>query len=179
MKKGILMIMVMLVASLGYGQAWEKIVAGSNKPSREELGHIKGLTDKPLTPAEADARYPLKAEAISQTTADGLYVGLSQIKTVTPLAINGNRTLQLSDAGKTITASSASTITITVPPDVFAANTYINFIQGGTGDVTFDPGSGVTLLSEDNLLSIGAQNAGATLVQTETANIWRLIGRLK
>ncbi|MDD4971909.1 MAG: hypothetical protein PHT07_20985 [Paludibacter sp.] len=57
MKKGILMMMVVLMALLSYGQDWTKIIVGPNKPSKTELQFIKGITAKPMVQAEADAKY--------------------------------------------------------------------------------------------------------------------------
>ncbi len=56
-------------------------------------------------------------------------------------------TLVAGDLGKLVTLSNASSITLTLPPSVFAAGNEIHIQQIGTGQVTLAQGSGVTITS--------------------------------
>lgn len=87
-------------------------------------------------------------------------------------------TLVLTDAGKMVTMSNASAITLTVPPNAsvaFPVNTRIDLLQYGAGQVTVAAGSGVTIYSKASALKLSAQYAGATLWKKAT-NTWVLVG---
>ena len=87
-------------------------------------------------------------------------------------------TLVLTDAGKMVTLSNASTITLTVPPNssvAFPTNTRIDLLQYGAGQVTVAAGSGVTIASKASALKLSAQYAGATLWKKAT-DTWVLVG---
>ena len=88
--------------------------------------------------------------------------------------------LSLSDAGRTIDAESATSITVTIPLNSsvpFLVGTQIAFIQTGAGQLVFVPASGVTLLSKNNNKKVAARYSPATLIQ-KSANTWVLIGDL-
>lgn len=88
-------------------------------------------------------------------------------------------TLQLSDAGRFITLTNASPITLTVPSDAsvaFAVGTRISFAQIGAGQVTVAASGGVSI-SADPGLKIAAQYGGAELVKLGS-DWWLLVGRL-
>ena len=67
------------------------------------------------------------------------------------LAINAQTgttyTLVAGDLNDLVTLSNAASITLTIPPSVFAANDVINTAQIGAGQVTFAQGAGVTINS--------------------------------
>lgn len=89
-------------------------------------------------------------------------------------------TLSLLDAGRTIDAESASSITVTIPLNSsvpFLVGTQIAFVQTGAGQLVFVPASGVTLLSKNNNRKVAARYSPATLIQ-KSANTWILIGDL-
>jgi hypothetical protein len=83
-------------------------------------------------------------------------------------------TLVAGDNGSFITGS--GTFTFTVPSGTFSTGERVDFINVGTGVVTF-AGSGVTINSVDDALTIDTQWAGATLLFT-SANVGVLIGKL-
>lgn len=57
-------------------------------------------------------------------------------------------TLVIADAaGKLVTCSNGSAITVTIPPSVFSTGQVINLQQIGVGQVTFAQGAGVTITS--------------------------------
>lgn len=90
------------------------------------------------------------------------------------------KTLALTDNGNYIITSSASAVTVTVPPNssvTFPIGAEIVVFQSGAGQVTFAAGSGVTIRSKDSNLKISAQYAAATLKQVATDE-WHLIGDL-
>jgi hypothetical protein len=66
------------------------------------------------------------------------------------------------DAGNTIN-STGSAITITVDNNLTAGQR-IDFVQTGSGQITFAAGSGVTLVSKGSKLKTAGQYSGATVV---------------
>jgi uncharacterized protein YjlB len=89
-------------------------------------------------------------------------------------------TFVLGDAGKVITATNASPVTVTVPPEAsvaFANGTQIVVAAGGAGAVTIAAGSGVTLNSKDSDLVIDGQYATACCLKTGT-DTWLVFGAL-
>jgi hypothetical protein len=89
-------------------------------------------------------------------------------------------TLAISDAGKLITASHASTaITITVPAGsavAFAVGTHIDIARLGGADVSVVGASGVTVNGTPGL-KLRAQYSAATLIEV-AADSWLLVGDL-
>ena len=90
-------------------------------------------------------------------------------------------TLALSDAGKVVTASNASAITVTIPPAssvAYATGSQITVIQKGAGQVTFAQGSGVTIRSTGATSSaptLRVQYSSATCVY-EGGDVWYIVG---
>jgi hypothetical protein len=101
------------------------------------------------------------------------------------LGINGQTgttyTFVLDDAGKFITASNASAITVTIPPSADVAypiGTQLNVIQKGAGQVTFAQGSGVTINSTGATATapkLRVRYSSATAVY-EGSNVWYVVG---
>ena len=87
-------------------------------------------------------------------------------------------TFVLGDANNTlVTASNASAITVTVPPNssvAYPVGAILQLAQGGAGQVTIAAGSGVTINYTPGL-KLRAQYSVASLVQTAT-NTWLLSG---
>lgn len=89
-------------------------------------------------------------------------------------------TLVLADAGRFVDLNNASAISLTVPPNssvAFPAETRIDLLQSGAGQVTVVAGSGVTINSKGGNLKLTGQWSAATLVQ-RSANLWVLVGDL-
>lgn len=87
-------------------------------------------------------------------------------------------TLVLTDAGKMVTMTNASSNTLTVPPNAdvaFPVNTRIDVIQYGAGQTTIAEGSGVTIYSSGSKKKISGQYSGVSLWKKAT-NTWVLIG---
>lgn len=94
--------------------------------------------------------------------------------TPTVNAKTGAYTLVVGDRGEFITAD--GTFTITIPSGVFSAGDRVDFVNIGTGVITF-AGSGVTVNSVDAAVTIDTQWAGATFFFTSpSAGV--LIGKL-
>jgi hypothetical protein len=86
---------------------------------------------------------------------------------------SANYTLVAADKN-TFIRSTGSEITITVP-DVLANGESVNFVQAGSGQITF-AGSSITLNSADSLLKTAKQFAGATV--TKVGGAYYLVGNL-
>ncbi len=97
----------------------------------------------------------------------------SAIITTATVDKSANYTLVAGDKN-TYIRSTGSAITVTVP-DVLADGDSVNFIQAGSGQITF-AGSGVTLNSTDAMLKTGKQFAGATI--TKISGSYYLVGNL-
>lgn len=86
-------------------------------------------------------------------------------------------TLDILDAGKTVTLSNSSAVTVTIPTNTAEAieiGSIVRFNNKGAGTVTIQPDGGVTLNGGNITLS---QNAGIQLVKLDT-NIWGQIESL-
>jgi hypothetical protein len=79
--------------------------------------------------------------------------------------------------GVIVNASSTSTISVTVPQNVFSIGEQIIVRQGGAGQVTFVAGVGVTLHSRGGAMKIAGQYGYATLICVGL-NTFDLIGDL-
>jgi len=83
-------------------------------------------------------------------------------------------TAALLDAGKTVTLSNASAVTLTIPAQAtvaWAANTQLNFLNLGVGTVTITPAADVTINGTPLTL---ATSKGGSLVRT-ASNTWTFI----
>jgi hypothetical protein len=90
-------------------------------------------------------------------------------------------TLALTDVNKMVEMTSASTNTITVPPDSsvnFPAGSQILVVQNGTGQTGLTSGVGVSILSDNGKLKLASRYSSATLVKDTVANQWYLFGNL-
>lgn len=87
-------------------------------------------------------------------------------------------TLALADADNVVTSNNTSSVTITIPPSVFAAGDRITVIQKGAGQVTFAQGSGVTINSVGATATapkLRARYSAATVV-AESATVFYVVG---
>lgn len=87
---------------------------------------------------------------------------------------SANYTIVAGDSNSYIYVSAAATITI---DDVLAVGDSINFIQSGTGQITFAGGSGVTIYSKDSKLKTNKQYSAATITKKTTGQYF-LVGDL-
>lgn len=119
------------------------------------------------------------------TTNSGLYVQISG-STVGPLSaqyysISGyagtSLTLALEHAGEYIRTTSATAVTITVPPQAsvdWVDNTEMLFEQAGAGQITFAAGAGVTINSSQTLKTEKQYSVAA--IKRVSSNVWTLFG---
>lgn len=89
---------------------------------------------------------------------------------------SANYNILSGDLGKTI-RSTGSAITITIDNVLTTQGDRIDFIQAGTGQITFAAGSGVTLSSADSKLKTAKQYAAASVV-FGGSGVYYLIGNL-
>jgi hypothetical protein len=123
-----------------------------------------GLGDTPT--AYTDAAYKLPRVNAAATAME--FVAPGNIRIVN---VSASRDLLATDFGALLVCSSASTITLTLPPFAtlaVAAENSLVAVQWGAGKVTFAPGSGVTLRAAGSLLSTRAQFSQTTLIKTDT-----------
>jgi hypothetical protein len=86
--------------------------------------------------------------------------------------------LVLTDAHKTVTLTNGSSIDARIPTNAgtaFPIGTRIELIQGGAGQVTVAPTSGVTLNSSGGKTKLAAQYAQGTILKVAT-DTWYLFG---
>lgn len=114
---------------------------------------------------------------IGQANVTNLVTDLAAKAPLTPSvnAKTGAYTLVVDDRGEFITAD--GTFDITIPASVFSAGDRVDFVNIGTGVITFAAGAGFTLNSADAAVTIDTQWAGATVFFT-SASAGVLIGRL-
>ena len=133
------------------------------------------LTGPAGTDGVVEATTPLTYNSGTKTVGIDqslIAINASQIATtVTDKAIS--YTLQASDEN-TYIRSTSTAITITVP-DVLANGESVNFLQAGTGQITF-AGSGVTINSKGGNLKTAAQYSAATI--TKLGGAYYLVGDL-
>lgn len=136
---------------------------GTLNKSAVGLGNVDNTSDasKPVSTA-------------TQTALDAI------AQTLTANTQTSSYILAMSDAGKVVEMNSGSATTVTVPPNTdvaFPAGTVIEVFRLGSGTVTVQAGSGVTILSRSSLLGIGNRYGSASLRKRAT-NEWVLVGDL-
>lgn len=89
--------------------------------------------------------------------------------------ISANYTIVGTDASKLI-VSTGSAITVTIA-NVLTTGQRIDFLQDGTGQITFAAGSGVTIQSKGSKLKTAAQESAASIICIASGQ-YRLIGDL-
>ena len=90
-------------------------------------------------------------------------------------------TAALTDVGKLVEFTSASSIVFTIPANAtvaFAIGDQINVYQDGAGTVTITPAATVTIRSAGTKLKTNEQYAVATCIKIDT-NEWIALGNLK
>lgn len=110
------------------------------------------------------------------TTAASTTISIAQSQVTTAVSDKSANYTIVSGDKNTFIRSTGSAITITVA-NVLSAGEQIQFIQAGTGQITFAAGAGVTLTSADSLLKTAKQYAGASVV-CAAAGVYYLIGNL-
>jgi hypothetical protein len=104
-------------------------------------------------------------------------------KAATTLSINAQTgttytTIAADASAKLVTLTNASAIAVTVAPSLYSVGEQINFAQLGAGQVTFQGGAGVTVVSTGATAAtpkLRAQYSTATAICTAT-NTWLVVG---
>jgi len=125
------------------------------------------------TPVEGQFAYLTASDSLVKYDGTDWVAGAAS-PTQTVSAKTSAYTLLVTDKNNLITAS--GTFEIAIPSATFAAGDRVDFINIGTGVITFS-GSGVTINSVDAALTIDTQWAGATFFFT-SASAGVLIGKL-
>lgn len=110
------------------------------------------------------------------TAASSTTISIPQSQVTTSVSDKSANYSIVSGDKNTFIRSTGSAITITID-NVLSAGEQIQFIQAGTGQITFVAGSGVTLSSADSLLKTAKQYAGVSVV-CAAAGVYYLIGNL-
>jgi hypothetical protein len=147
------------------GEVWRKINAGKSAYAiAVENGFVGTEAQWLASLVGADG-------AAGANGADGADGGFDTAQTVANLSTN--YTLQSSDKGKLYTNSGAVTVTV----QGLAVGEQVDFIQTNAAQITFTPGSGITLNSKSNNRKTSAQYSPATLKCIAT-NTYVLVGDL-
>lgn len=145
--------------------------------SAAEINVLDGMT---ASTAELNVLDGITASTAELNYTDGVTSNIqTQLDSKAPLTQpiepkTGAYTLTAADKGDLITCS--GTFTITIPSATFSAGDRVDFINIGTGVITF-AGSGVTVNSVEAAVTLDTQWAGATFFFT-SASAGVLIGRL-
>ena len=140
------------------------------------VSNTKTLSNKTISSAS-------NTLTVSQASVTNLTTDLAA-KADAALTLNAQTgttyTLVLADAGKLVTLSNTSAITVTIPLNSsvqFPIGTQIGLLQINTGQVTIAGASGVTLRSYNSATKIIGNNGLAVAVKTGT-DTWQLVGAL-
>jgi hypothetical protein len=132
------------------------------------------------------ATYPLSeayvdGDVLSAADYNATNEGVNDLAIATFNAQTGTSyTLALTDGAKLVTLTNAAAITLTVPPNssvAFPIGSQVLLYQGGAGQVTITPGSGVTVQSQGSKLKINGQYGIAGLVKVATDE-WAAFGNV-
>jgi hypothetical protein len=132
------------------------------------------------------ATYPLSeayvdGDVLSASDYNATNEGVNDLAIATFNAQTGTSyQLALTDGAKLLTLTNAAAITLTVPPNssvAFPIGSQVLLYQGGAGQVTITPGSGVTIRSSGAKLLLVGQYAVAGLVKVATDE-WVAFGNL-
>jgi hypothetical protein len=128
------------------------------------------------TPLEGQITY-LTGSNVYQFYNGSAWVDLLPLVPAAPSInnISANYTIQATDNNKYI-VSTGSAVTVTIA-NVLTAGQRIDFLQDGTGQITFAAGSGVTLQSKGSKLKTAAQESAASVLCVASGQ-YRLIGDL-
>lgn len=123
-----------------------------------------------------DARTFLGATEVAWSSITGKPTSYSSAIITTGVSDKSANYSIVADDKNTFIRSTNSAITITID-NVLAVGESVQFIQAGSGQITFAAGSGVTLYSADSKVKTAKQYAGATVV-CAASGIYYLIGNL-
>lgn len=177
-----------LIGSGGGDGTWGSITGTlSNQTDLQTALNAKAPTVSPTFTVSASLPAGTSIGTVSSTEIANIDGSTSNIQaqlndtTTLDFGINARTasyTLALSDNYKLVTMSSASALTLTVPPNsavAFPIGANITIVGINTGQVTIAAGSGVTINSAASALKLRLQYSTATLIKT-AENTWLLMG---
>lgn len=159
-------------ADIGSNQPFETSVINANwdKVDAEAVA-----TDTRLDTAEGNISTLQSGLSTAEGEIDALQAAVGAGATVRDVAGTTYSTV-VGDKGNYVRFTSSSAVTVTVDNNLTAGQ-YINFVQDGTGAVSFTPGTGVTLNSVSNNRKLSAQYAWASVICVASGS-YRLVGSL-
>jgi hypothetical protein len=117
------------------------------------------------------------------TEGTNLYFSQARIRTQVEEELDTTYTLALEDADhKWKTLENASAITLTVPPQTsvaWPAGTYIEIMQGSSGQIAFAEGAGVTILANENLTRYTNGIYAVAALKRLAEDVWVVFGNLE
>jgi hypothetical protein len=117
------------------------------------------------------------------TEGTNLYFSQARIRTQVEEELDTTYTLALEDADhKWKTLENASAITLTVPPQTsvaWPAGTYIEIMQGSSGQIAFAEGAGVTILVNENLTRYTNGIYAVAALKRLAEDVWVVFGNLE
>ena len=133
-----------------------------------------------VTPAPTDfvTDLPADFEVFADAVDESLYD--VQTEVIINAQTGTSYTLVLTDAGKLITTSNASPVTVTIPLNssvAFPLGTRIDVLSIGAGITSIAATGGVTLSSKDSNKKLTKQGSAGSLIKTGT-DTWWLVGDL-
>lgn len=133
---------------------------------------FNGITSLPGFPASFSG-HALKYLRVNAAESAVEFVASGRVLIRTTAATS--YTAVAADAGALVLTTNDDAVTFTVPADVFSQGDVICVNQYGAGQVTFVEGSGVSILSSDDLMMTRTQYAQVALVCL-SAGVFALIG---
>lgn len=129
-----------------------------------------------ITTTDYDTQWVDAVSVIADSTIsdEKLAVPSGRYRSVFPVSTSSSVTYI--ERGRLVTTTASSAITITIDAPLFSGDR-IDFIQDGTGQVTFAAGSGVTLNSKDSKFKTNGRYSAVTAVAIADNDI-RLVGDL-
>jgi len=153
-------------------EIWEEIEELAGMIGQGTIG-LDDLEDVDTTGKQND-------NALTYNSSQQKWVA-SDIKKITINEKTQNYTLQAGDDGSLIDMNSSSGVTLTVPANLtvgFVIGTVIAVRQKGSGQVTIEGASGVTLQGYITNFKTAGQYAMAVLIKVDT-NTWTVEGNLE
>lgn len=150
-------------------QTLDKAAVGLSNVPNTDATNASNISSGTLNDARLSGNV-IKAADTGVFARKALYVNLQ----------TSSYTLVLTDAGGYVSVSNATANTLTVPPNssvAYPIGTIITFDQGGAGQCTITPGSGVSLNSPYGALKTNIQYSPVTLLKVAT-DTWRVWGDL-
>jgi hypothetical protein len=164
------------------------VTAGTGLSGGGSSGSVTLAINTAVTADLTTAQTMTNKTLTAPTVTNGTFTTPTLTSPLINLGINAQTgtsyTTVLADNGKLITQTNSSSISTTIPPNssvAYPVGAQLNFVQLGTGSVTFAQGAGVTIVSTGATPSaptISARYSAATAIQISTDN-WLIVGDIQ